>query len=101
MIKYIIIYTIKPNLKVIYMSSEKYSTYLTTDQLADRIHYTARTIRNELLDACLIEGKHYIRPFGRRKILFIWDTIESDMLSIAHDSLALVYQEPMEVVNHG
>ncbi|TWX70425.1 hypothetical protein [Colwellia sp. C1TZA3] len=76
-------------------------TYLTTKQLAERIHYTARTIRNELLDACLIEGKHYIRPFGRRKILFIWDTIESDMLSIAHDSLALAYQEPMEVVNHG
>jgi len=76
-------------------------TYLTTKQLAERIHYTARTIRNELLDACLIEGKHYIRPFGRRKILFIWDTIESDMLSIGHDSLALAYQEPMEVVNHG
>ena len=76
-------------------------TYLTTKQLAERIHYTARTIRNELLDACLIEGKHYIRPFGRRKILFIWDTIESDMLSIAHDSLALAYQEPMEVINHG
>ena len=76
-------------------------TYLTTKQLSDRIHYTARTIRNELLDACLIEGKHYIRPFGRRKILFIWDAIESDMLNIAHDSLALAYQKPTEAINHG
>jgi len=83
------------------MSSKKYSTYLTTDQLADRIHYTARTIRNELLDACLIEGKHYIRPFGRRKILYIWDAIESDMLNIANDSLALAYQKPTEATNHG
>ena len=100
-IKYIIILASKPNLEVLYMSSKKYSTYITTDQLSERIHYTARTIRNELLDACLIEGKHYIRPFGRRKILFIWEAIESDMLSIAHDSLAIAYDKPMEVVNHG
>lgn len=76
-------------------------TYLTTEQLAEKIHYTARTIRNELLDCCLFEGRHYIRPFGRRKILFIWEAIESDMLSISHDPLALAYQEPMEVANHG
>ena len=65
------------------------NTYLTTDQLAERIHYTARTIRNELVDSCLIEGKHYIRPFGRRKILFIWETIETDMLAGSEDSIAL------------
>lgn len=86
---------------VIYMSISNCSTYLTTDQLSDRIHYTPRTIRNELLDACLIEGKHYIRPFGRRKILFIWEAIESDMLNIKYDSLALAYQVPKEVANHG
>lgn len=76
-------------------------TYLTTDQLSERIHYTSRTIRNELLDACLIEGKHYIRPFGRRKILFIWETIEADMLNIDGDSLSLAYQQPKETVSHG
>lgn len=65
------------------------NTYLTTDQLAERIHYTARTIRNELVDSCLFEGKHYIRPFGRRKILFIWESIESDMLACSDDSIAL------------
>ena len=54
-------------------------TYLTTEQLAERIHYDARTIRNQLKDAVLLEGTHYIRPFGGRKLLFIWEAIESDM----------------------
>ncbi|WP_435276283.1 hypothetical protein ACMAZF_04555 [Psychrobium sp. nBUS_13] len=75
------------------MSSDTHNTYLTTDQLSARIHYTPRTIRNELLDCCLIEGRHYIRPFGRRKILFIWAAIESDMLSAEHDALSLAQPE--------
>lgn len=68
------------------------TTYLSTEQLSERIHYTPRTIRNELLDSCLFEGRHYIRPFNRRKILFIWENIESDMLT-QDDSLALAYTE--------
>lgn len=54
-------------------------TYLTTAELSDRIKYDARTIRNVLKDSVLIEGKHYIRPFGGRKILYLWETIETDM----------------------
>lgn len=65
------------------------NTYLTTDQLAERIHYNARTIRNELVDSCLIEGLHYVRPFGRHKMLFIWERIEKDMLLSSEDSIAL------------
>lgn len=56
------------------------SNYLTTTELADRIKYDARTIRERLKDSVLIEGRHYFRPFGGRKILYIWDTIESDMV---------------------
>lgn len=56
-------------------------TFLTTDQLAERINYNARTIRNQLKDSVLIEGKHYIRPFGRRKILYIWEAIETEILT--------------------
>lgn len=67
------------------------NTYLTTDQLADKIHYNSRTIRNELIDSCLIEGVHYIRPFGRRKILFIWENIEKEMLNLLTDSIAMPY----------
>lgn len=55
-------------------------TYLTTGQLASRIHYEPRTIRNQLKDTVLLEGVHYIRPFGRRKILYIWEQIEEDMM---------------------
>jgi hypothetical protein len=55
------------------------STYLTTEELSKRIHYDARTIRNQLKDSVLLEGIHYIRPFGGRKILFIWEVIERDM----------------------
>lgn len=54
-------------------------TYLTTDQLAERIHYDARTIRTRLKDAVLLEGTHYIRPFGGRKLLFIWEAIQRDI----------------------
>lgn len=54
-------------------------TYLTTAELAERIKYNSRTIRNCLKDSVLLEGKHYIRPFGGRKTLYIWEVIEEDM----------------------
>ena len=54
-------------------------TYLTTAELAERIKYDARTIRNQLKDSVLLEGIHYIRPFGGRKILYLWEKIEKDM----------------------
>lgn len=55
------------------------ATYLTTEELSSRIKYDCRTIRERLKDSVLIEGVHYIRPFGGRKILFIWEQIEQDM----------------------
>lgn len=56
-------------------------THLTTQELAARIKYDVRTIRNQLKDSVLLEGVHYIRPFGGRKILYIWEQIEKDMRS--------------------
>jgi hypothetical protein len=58
-----------------YMSN----TYLTTEELSDRIKYNPRTIRERLKDNVLFEGTHYIRPFGGRKILYVWEKIEKDM----------------------
>ena len=55
------------------------ATHLTTDQLAEIIHYDSRTIRTRLKDAVLLEGVHYIRPFGGRKLLFIWEAIQRDI----------------------
>ena len=54
-------------------------TYLTTEQLSERIHYDPRTIRTRLKDSVLLEGVHYIRPFGGRKLLFIWEAIQRDI----------------------
>lgn len=55
------------------------STYLTTEELSTRIKYDSRTIRDRLKDSVLIEGRHYIRPFGGRKTLYIWEHVEADM----------------------
>jgi hypothetical protein len=55
------------------------TTYLTTEELANRIKYDQRTIRDCLKDRVLLEGIHYFRPFGGRKILYIWEQVEKDM----------------------
>ena len=55
------------------------TTYLTTDELSAKIQYDVRTIRERLKDSVLLEGTHYVRPFGGRKILFVWEAIERDM----------------------
>lgn len=65
-------------------------TYLTTDELAERIKYNPRTIRNVLKDSVLFEGRHYIRPFGGRKILFIWEHIEKDMFGAENEACLMI-----------
>lgn len=65
------------------------TTYLTTEELAARIKYDPRTIRERLKDSVLLEGQHYIRPFGGRKILYLWEPIEHDMCESAEESLAI------------
>ena len=66
-------------------------TYLTTEELAGRIKYDSRTIRQCLKDSVLLEGKHYIKPFGRRKILFLWEEVEKAMLlsGVERDEVAI------------
>lgn len=66
--------------------------YLTTVELAERIKYDPRTIRERLKDSVLLEGVHYIRPFGGRKILYIWEAIERDMI---HPSTQEGFAVPM------
>lgn len=58
-------------------------TYLTTEELSSLIKYDPRTIRDQLKDSVLMEGVHYFRPFGGRKILYIWERVERDMRSSA------------------
>ena len=77
------------------------NTFLTTDQLAQLIHYDPRTIRNQLKDSVLLEGIHYVRPFGRRKLLFIWETIERDMPSVLPGDRAQAIPMANGAVCHG
>lgn len=65
------------------------ATYLTTEELSEKIKYDPRTIRQQLKDSVLLEGRHYIRPFGGRKILYIWEVIEEDMLKIAKEKIII------------
>lgn len=54
-------------------------TYLTTEELAEKLRYEPSYVRNTLKDAVFVEGVHYIRPFGRRRVLYLWEPIEEDM----------------------
>ena len=56
---------------------------LTTDELSARIKYDVRTIRERLKDSVLLEGIHYFRPVGGRKILYRWDAIQRDMTKVS------------------
>jgi hypothetical protein len=60
-------------------------TYLTARELSERIKYKPTVINNMLKDSVLIEGVHYVRPFGRRKVLYLWEAVEQQML---HGGLA-------------
>ncbi|KWU01225.1 hypothetical protein AB4138_05985 [Vibrio sp. 10N.286.52.C3] len=58
-------------------------TLLTAKELASRIKFSANYINATLRDSLFIEGKHYIRPFNGRKILYIWEAIERDLYQSA------------------
>lgn len=64
-------------------------TYLTTEELSELIKYDSRTIRSHLKDSVLHEGVHYIRPFGGRKILYIWEAIQKDMAAASRKATSI------------
>jgi hypothetical protein len=65
-------------------------TYMTTEELASRLRYDPRYIRSALKDAVFIEGIHYIRPFGRRRVLYIWEQIEKDMVKASQEQADVI-----------
>ena len=56
------------------------SNYLTATELSERIKFNPKYISQVLRDTVFIEGQHYVRPFGGRKILYLWDAIEAEIL---------------------
>lgn len=77
------------------------STYLTTEELAHLIKYDQRTIRERLKDSILLEGIHYIRPFGRRKVLYIWEKVEADMRVASCEESQFMPIANVSVNHHG
>ena len=71
------------------------SELLTTDELSSRIKYDVRTIRERLKDSVLLEGVHYFRPFGGRKILYIWQAIQRDMAATPPGKVSAMASIPM------
>jgi len=63
---------------------------LTTEELSERIKYDPRYIREHLKDSIFIEGIHYIRPFGRRKILFVWEAIEQEIMKSMQPDIQMI-----------
>lgn len=51
-------------------------TYLSPGMLAERLPYSERHIREYLKDRIFIEGYHYVRAPGGRRLLFIWERVE-------------------------
>lgn len=47
------------------------TTYLTTDELSAKSKHDVRTIRERLKDSEQLEGTHFVRTVGGRKILFV------------------------------
>jgi hypothetical protein len=64
--------------------------YITTEQLAERIHYEPRTILTSLKDRVPKEGRHYIKPFGGKKILYLWQNIETDMANYSAERAPVI-----------
>ncbi|QTN25685.1 hypothetical protein HZ992_12325 [Rhizobacter sp. AJA081-3] len=72
------------------MEQQAGSTYLTARELAQRIKYKPNVINNMLKDSVLLEGVHYVRPFGRRKVLYLWEAVERTMLEGGARSAAVM-----------
>lgn len=58
-------------------------TFLSPEMLSERIPYSTRHIREYLKDRIFIEGYHYVRAPGGRRIMFIWERVE-EALGTAH-----------------
>lgn len=64
-------------------------TYISVNEAARRLNFSARYFRNIVLRRDLVEGTHYIRAFGGRKILILWDALEEELLKTSEQLAAI------------
>ncbi|MCL1143234.1 hypothetical protein [Shewanella gaetbuli] len=65
-------------------------TLLNAKELSQRIKFSAPYINHTLKDNVFIEGVHYIKPFGGRKIFYIWEEIERELFKKSKSVQVLV-----------
>ena len=65
-------------------------TLLTADELAERIKFSAAYINHGLKNTVFLEGTHYIRPFGGRKVFYIWEATEQEMYKPSNRQLSMI-----------
>lgn len=58
-------------------------TLLTVEELAARTRYSESTILRGHVARSLIDGVHFVRPFGGKRKLYIWEAIEEEMYNPA------------------
>ena len=63
-------------------------TYLSAAQLAQRIPFSKRYIAEVMKDSVFEQGVHYIRPFGGRRVVYLWEPIEEVLLTTKHQDNA-------------
>lgn len=56
-------------------------TYITAAELSRLIPYHKKYINDSLKDKYLLEGTHYVRPFGGKRVLYIWEEVEKALFS--------------------
>ncbi|ASM50219.1 hypothetical protein PESP_a2219 [Pseudoalteromonas espejiana DSM 9414] len=58
-------------------------TLLSAKELSAFIKFSPDYINRKLKDNVFFEGKHYIRPFGSRKIFYLLETVMEEMYDTA------------------
>lgn len=56
-------------------------TLISTRELSAKIQFSQGYINRVLRDTVFLEGLHYIRPFGGRKIFYVWEAVEAELFA--------------------
>ncbi|PLT23670.1 hypothetical protein [Pseudoalteromonas sp. MelDa3] len=59
-------------------------TLLSAKELSAFIKFSPDYINRKLKDNVFFEGKHYIRPFGSRKVLYLLESVLKEMYNPTH-----------------
>ena len=63
------------------------ATYITTTELAERLHYNARYITQSLKDRVLLKVSLARSGRSGRKVLYIWRVIEDEMSLLEEEDM--------------